>query len=666
VSAVSLLPSQAVRERLDSLFYDWKTFELDLTAAERAVRRTGHLQLELGGRRFDLELQVNDLRAPGYVEIRHTPRGPVHAKPSAVATFKGTVTGDPDSVVRLLILPDLIQGYIKSGEEWLFIDPLTKYAKSQSTSHLVVFDERDVRPEAAGLCGRGELIRLASRPALDSTASGGGSIDVVTAAATRRRVDLATEADYEYYSIYGGNTNSQIQGVINQVDGIYKPELSITLRIVYQSVWTVSSDPYTSSEAESLFFQFRNYWNAYRGDVARDTAHLFTGRDLDGDTVGIAWIGALCNDPSLSYGVSQDFSLMAKLVAHEIGHNLSAQHDDQVSPPASACDFFGTIMCSVIQPFGPNSFSPRSKNDISSHVASHGSCLEEIPPTTTPSLFESYLGDGDLGQCGYGNPQFLYGTGFAEAETWTKPVRMDTDNRSGACFQQFGLYDPTGRLSGLQLKVDFQGTSNQCWYPGIRTVPISSAANFPWGVWSSAYRIDTDDRAGYCTQTFSLEGRSDVALDISFEAESNNGQCGNVGTFPVVLGRSATFYIDTDERSGGCRQKFRLRLNNNADDDGVGDRFDSCPYVWGAGPSGCAPFCGDGSCQSGETPSSCCHDCGAYCGDGMCQHDCGESAWTCPTDCGSGGSCGDGFCDVFQGECASNCPQDCTAEEYCQ
>lgn len=291
--------------------------------------------------------------------------------------------------------------------------------------------------------------------------------------------------------------------------------------------------------------------------------------------------------------------------------------------------------------------------------------LAQLPPTTTPSLFENYLGNGDLGQCGYNDAQFLYSSGFAEAGTWTKPVRMDTDSRSGACSQQFGIYDPTGQLSGLVLKIDFQGPSNQCWNPGTRTVPISSAANFPWSTWSSIYWIDTDERSGYCTQTFSIEGRSDVALDVNFEAEENNGQCGNVGTFPVVLLRSATFIIDADGRSGACRQKFRLRLNADADSDGVLDWTDNCPYAWSSNPSGCGSICGNNMCETGESSANCCQDCGAHCGDGMCQTNCGESEWSCPGDCGSN-PCGNGICEVYLGECASTCPLDCVNYEHCQ
>jgi hypothetical protein len=284
-------------------------------------------------------------------------------------------------------------------------------------------------------------------------------------------------------------------------------------------------------------------------------------------------------------------------------------------------------------------------------------------PTTaggTPYFSEEYLGNADLGQCGYNSATFLYGSQDTAAGTWTMPVRIDTDNRSGGCSQRFRLADPSGQLSGLVLKVDFQGTANQCAGTGIRSI-------VPNGSWSSIYWIDTDDKAGYCTQTFSIEGRSDLALDVNFEAESNNGQCGNVGTFPVVLGRSATFILDTDERSGGCRQKFRLRLNSNADGDGVGDASDSCPYAWSSNPSGCGSACGNSMCESGESSANCCQDCGAYCGNGLCQTECGESEWSCPSDCdSSSGPCGDGFCDVWQGECASNCPQDCVNGEYCQ
>lgn len=63
------------------------------------------------------------------------------------------------------------------------------------------------------------------------------------------------------------------------------------------------------------------------------------------------------------------------------------------------------------------------------------------------------------------------------------------------------------------------------------------------------------------------------------------------------------------------------------------------------------------------------------CGDGSCVKSCGETAQSCPIDCGgvpqpsmaaveaaqtpACGSCGDGWCVAMCGETAENCPTDC-------
>ena len=81
-------------------------------------------------------------------------------------------------------------------------------------------------------------------------------------------------------------------------------------------------------------------------------------------------------------------------------------------------------------------------------------------------------------------------------------------------------------------------------------------------------------------------------------------------------------------------------------------------------------YCGDGTCNGGETCSTCEIDCGVcsggYCGDGTCNG--GETCSTCELDCGdcSGEYCGDGICngDETCSTCELDCG-DCSTPESC-
>ena len=74
-----------------------------------------------------------------------------------------------------------------------------------------------------------------------------------------------------------------------------------------------------------------------------------------------------------------------------------------------------------------------------------------------------------------------------------------------------------------------------------------------------------------------------------------------------------------------------------------------------------APVCGNSSCETGESCSSCPGDCGAcppVCGNSACEA--GESCSSCPGDCGACPPvCGNGSCET--GETCSNCASDCGA-----
>ena len=359
--------------RFDEVFYDFDLFELDTAEIAGVVQRAGALSIHLGNRTYELELELNDLRAPGYrAALMHEGRE-VEIKPGPAVTYRGALVGDPEAIVRLSIAPDRFEGYVKTAHEWVFIDPARRIAERAPANAFVVYRDSDVKPSASGLCGSDHLEDVAGNLGIET---------LVEPPQTRapRRLQVATEHDGQFYNRYPGSWAAQSQSILNGVDGIYRADLNLFISITYQQAWTsVSGDPYTSLNAQTTLTQFRSWWQANRGGTVRDTAHMFSGKNFSGGTIGIAWVGVVCNRPDLSYGVSEDqFSsfLNRQLTAHEIGHNLSARHDNQ-SPvcPGVSCNNSGPVMCSFIQSNGTNRFSGCSISSVNNHVANNGFCL---------------------------------------------------------------------------------------------------------------------------------------------------------------------------------------------------------------------------------------------------------------------------------------------------
>ncbi|KAJ1457838.1 hypothetical protein M885DRAFT_114935 [Pelagophyceae sp. CCMP2097] len=155
--------------------------------------------------------------------------------------------------------------------------------------------------------------------------------------------------------------------------------------------------------ATCLLASFGEHVSANRGALAQlfggralDNAHLLTARDFAGGSVGLGYVGTMCQggtSASVESSFSSSLLFVATVVAHELGHNLGMQHDSSASP--------GFIMAAA-SPSGPSGtnfeFSDESRNYANdwfqgSYGRDRAECLENDEPAPGGNA----CGDGIVG-----------------------------------------------------------------------------------------------------------------------------------------------------------------------------------------------------------------------------------------------------------------------------
>jgi hypothetical protein len=376
--AAGAQPPLSDQDPVGKYMYRYERVTLDPSAVAGKVASNDVLSFTAGYETFEILLEPNDLRAPNYVAQETMEDGTVRILPSpAVTTYAGRVLNRSGAQARFTINGNEVVGLILDGDERFFVEPLRNYTLSGGPTDYVFYREADLRPEAfPGTC--------------DVTAAHkvGRAIDGVSAKVedvalpANYVVQLATETDNEYVTALGTAqaANSEILSIVNQISGVYSAEVGISFQVVLQNTYG-GSDPYTNdTNSSGILNEFRNRWNSAMTGVARDVAHMWTGKDMAGSTVGIAWVGVVCNAPSYSYGVSQRYTGTPQkyvLTAHEIGHNFDADHSDG----QSGCS--NTVMQSFV---GTGfTFCTFSRNQITSHANANSSCLGTGTSPTAPA-----------------------------------------------------------------------------------------------------------------------------------------------------------------------------------------------------------------------------------------------------------------------------------------
>lgn len=280
--------------------------------------------------------------------------------------WRGRVVGDPESRVFLTLSPRSSLGWIRhdalpGGIAYLLpedIDP----AQSGGVDARLVLSEQ-IPSTGKDLPGAycGEALVPPSAPA----GAGAGALPGAappsspppTGAFSQGAVRLAIETDHQFFLKFGNlsDANTYLTQMIAAISAVYSDQVHTPLTISYVGLhsdandgWVTPDGPGTPSQ---LLTEFRGAWAPNQGGswpASADLAHFISGANLGG---GIAYIGTICSQ-NYAFGVSAvsgniDWNTFTGtpnpgnwdfiVVAHELGHNFSAQHTHDYCPPVDRC-----------------------------------------------------------------------------------------------------------------------------------------------------------------------------------------------------------------------------------------------------------------------------------------------------------------------------------------
>ena len=424
------------------------------------------IPLEFRGQGDLIQLAPHSVRAEGEFRVlaQLADGSWSEVDPGAPRTYRGTLVGEPGSVVAASLLDDGLHARVRlaEGEDW-WLQPLVALVPGAPFDAHVLYATSAVLDQGH-TCGADLLVNDVPEP----PAGGGGTY---APGSSVKIAQLGCDADFEYHNLHGGvaGATAAIETVINAMNPQYEFEVDITHVITAILVRTSSNQPYTSTDPGTLLNQFRNEWVQNQGGITRDVAELFTGKNLDGSVIGIAWIGQVCK--SLGYNVVQHLSSLTSrtdLSAHELGHNWNASHCTcggyTMNPSlTSANRFHGTFSEPTIRNY---------RNSVNCLTSSSG----------TP-LFEDGFESGNLAAGGWTTQNSLVGVkgGAARSGLYGANLRRTTwlqKAQSTVGFSQITLvftWKVVQYESGEQVVAEWSGDGGATWNQ------VASTVSKAWG-----------------------------------------------------------------------------------------------------------------------------------------------------------------------------------------
>jgi hypothetical protein len=322
------------------------------------------LRFDAFSKRFDIQLESNRALLSAEQQNKLDPD---------IGIYRGKLAAAQDSWVRIVVVEGAPRGLIWDGEQMYAID--TK----KGDAPVLIYRLKDVHvPDGALSCthagavknGAG-LYQAIKNELAAATSNGPGATT---------QLDMAIIGDFEFTSAKGASVDADLIARINNVDGIFSSQLGVQLNVSRIDTFQTANDPFTDeTSSSSLLDELADYRNATSVQNANGLSHLFTGRNLDGSTVGIAYGSAICSrrfGAGLTQG-THSLTFDSLIAAHEIGHNFGAPHDGTTG---SVCESEPQTFLMAPSLNGSDQFSACSISRMQAAVST-ASCLSALPST---------------------------------------------------------------------------------------------------------------------------------------------------------------------------------------------------------------------------------------------------------------------------------------------
>ncbi|XP_022101800.1 zinc metalloproteinase-disintegrin-like MTP8 [Acanthaster planci] len=301
------------------------------------------VHVEAFGEAFHMALEHDDSNfKPGLEAHYVTEEGTIKVPVRTDCIYTGKVVGEVDSLVSVTTCAGLM-AVMNHASGPTYIEPLDdEHAFKRDIGRGLPHVAYKNRPDNGATCPvtpDSEFVVYENKETNDDK-------DDVDPESTKY-LELALVGDAVLYDLRGGNTQHCLTTLFNAVKNVMQLSSLAGSNLVPQLesmiIFTSAQSGLNTCPDASQSIGYARSWHS---SVSRswDNAAVLTGWEMNsGRTLGIAYVGSCGTSYSISVSTFRNLDT-TNVLAHEIGHNLSMQHDSD----GNSCSSSGYIMAAIV------------------------------------------------------------------------------------------------------------------------------------------------------------------------------------------------------------------------------------------------------------------------------------------------------------------------------